>query len=165
MTAETRSGAGAAETSAGGTPLTIEDILEILPHRPPMLLVDRVTEVTPGEKIVALKSISAKEPFLEGHFPGRPIMPGVLVLEAMAQASALLVHATEPFDATSHTLLLLGIDGARFRRLVGPGDQLVIEATVSSHKKSVWRLKARAFVASDVAAEATFLASVGEDLG
>jgi 3-hydroxyacyl-[acyl-carrier-protein] dehydratase len=127
-----------------------------------MLLVDRAIDVEPGVRLRAVKNISMTEPALVGHFPGRPVMPGVLVLEAMAQAGALLVHATEPFDADQQPLALLGIDKARFRRPVLPGDRLDLECQVVSRRGNVWRLKATATVDGALAADATFLASVGE---
>lgn len=142
-----------------GPPL---DILEALPHRPPMLLVDRVIDVEPGVSLRAVKNISMAEPALAGHFPGRPVMPGVLVLEAMAQAGALLVYATDPFDADRQPVALLGIDKARFRRPVLPGDRLELECEVVSRRGNTWRLKAKATVDGLPAADATFLAAVGE---
>jgi len=138
------------------------EILELLPHRPPMLLVDRVIEVVPGSLIRAVKAVSIAEPALAGHFPGRPVMPGVLLIEAMAQACALLVHATEPFDHTRQHLALLGVDRARFRRPVLPGDTLELRCEVGSHRGGTWRLKAQAFVEGQLAAEAAILAAVGE---
>lgn len=138
------------------------DILKVLPHRPPMLLVDRVIDVEPGVRLSAVKNISMAEPALAGHFPGRPVMPGVLVLEAMVQTGALLVYATEPFDAERQPLALLGIDKARFRRPVLPGDRLELECEIVARRGNTWRLKARAMVDSTIAADALFLAAVGE---
>jgi 3-hydroxyacyl-[acyl-carrier-protein] dehydratase len=129
-----------------------------------MLLVDRVIDVAPGASIRAVKTVSISEPALQGHFPppGRPIMPGVLIVEALAQACALLVHATEPFDATRQPLALLGIDRARFRRPVGPGDKLDLHCEVVSRRGGTWRFRARALVGDHLAAEAVILAAVGE---
>ena len=126
--------------------IDIAGILEILPHRPPMLLVDRVDEVVAGERIRAHKNVTAAEPAFAGHFPGRPVMPGVLLLEAMAQAGAILVHTTEPFDPAVQPLMLLGIDRARFRRPVVPGDTLELTCHISARHGETWRLKASAAV-------------------
>jgi len=144
--------------------LDTAEILRILPHRPPMLFIDRVVEVSPNEVIRAEKEITAEEPALEGHFPppGRPVMPGVLILETMAQAGAILVHATEPFDPERQPLTLLGVDRARFRRFVVPGDTLRVECTIAARRGNTWRLKATARVGDEVAADASFLAQVGD---
>jgi 3-hydroxyacyl-[acyl-carrier-protein] dehydratase len=149
-------------TTGKGFSLEHEEVLEILPHRTPMLLIDRVLEVLPGERIRALKCVSASEPALAGHFPGRPVMPGVLLLEAMAQAGALLVHATEPFDASRQSISLLGVDRARFRRFVLPGDRLELDCAIISRRSNTWRLKASATVDQELAAEAMLLAAVGD---
>lgn len=122
------------------TPLDIEQILARLPHRYPMLLIDRVLELEVGKRIVAIKNVSINEPFFQGHFPGHPVMPGVLITEAMAQAAALLSFANEQECAKS-VYYLVGIDSARFRRPVAPGDQLVIEVDACRLARSMCRYK------------------------
>jgi 3-hydroxyacyl-[acyl-carrier-protein] dehydratase len=141
----------------------VMDVLEIqrlLPHRFPFLLVDRVTELHPGERLVAYKNVSIGEPFFQGHFPGHPVMPGVLVLEALAQASAILCYSSTGFDPARKVTYLMAIDGARFRRPVVPGDRLVLEVTVLRLKSSVVKSKGVASVDGQVAAEGEFMATV-----
>jgi 3-hydroxyacyl-[acyl-carrier-protein] dehydratase len=150
--------------NGGEWALSAEEVLAILPHRPPMLHVDRVLEVVPGERIVAVREARAGDVAFAGHFPppGKPIFPGVLLVEAIAQAGALLVHRTEPFDPSRRPLVLLGIDRARFRRPVVPGDTVLIEVAVAARRGDTWRLKGQAKVRGLVAAEATILAAIGE---
>ena len=122
--------------------LSIHEILEYLPHRQPFLLVDRVLEYEPHKSIKAIKNITINEPFFTGHFPQRPVMPGVLILEALAQASGVLVfksHEQKPSDGFLY--YFAGIDNARFKRVVEPGDQLVLEAVVEKNKRDVWKIK------------------------
>lgn len=110
-----------------------------LPHRYPMLLIDRVTECVPGTSIRALKNVTANEPFFQGHFPYRPVMPGVMILEALAQAAGILAFRTAGVVPNEHSLFyFVGIDGARFRRPVEPGDQLVLEATLERTIRGIW---------------------------
>ena len=135
--------------------LDIHQILKKLPHRYPLLLVDRVLEVEKGQRIKAIKNVTINEDFFNGHFPKRPVMPGVLMIEALAQASALLAFETlgqSPDDNTVY--YFAGIDNARFKRPVEPGDQLVLEATLERMKASVFKFKARALVGDEVAVEA-----------
>lgn len=141
-------------------PLTPSDILRLLPHRYPFLLVDRVKEVQPGKRLVAYKNVSHNEPFFQGHFPGHPIMPGVLILEAMAQACALLASQSAGAVAHSQVAYLMGIDGARFRKPVVPGDQLLIEVEVVKQKGAIWKQKGIASVSGGLVAEAEFLATL-----
>ena len=139
------------------------DVLEIqrlLPHRFPFLLVDRVVELLPGERLVAYKNVSAGEPFFQGHFPGHPVMPGVLVLEALAQASAILCYSSTGFDPARKVTYLMAIDGARFRRPVVPGDRLQLDVTVLRLKSVVVKSRGVATVDGQVVAEAEFLATV-----
>src|SRR4051794_26055825 len=113
------------------------DLLEIqklLPHRYPFLLVDRVVELVKGQKIVGFKNVTINEPFFQGHFPGHPVMPGVLILEALAQATALLAYKSEDIDPEKKVTYLMGIDGARFRKPVVPGDRLQLEVEILKHK-------------------------------
>lgn len=138
--------------------MDIQQILKKLPHRYPFLLVDRVLEVEAGKRIRALKNVTVNEPFFVGHFPQRPVMPGVLMLEALAQASAILAFQTlniEPDDKTVY--YFAGIDGARFKRPVGPGDQLILEVEVARMKASIWKFNARALVDGELVVEAEMM--------
>ena len=135
--------------------MNIHQILKQLPHRYPFLLVDRVLELNKGKTIQALKNVTMNEPFFEGHFPRRPVMPGVLMLEALAQAAALLAFdalGTSPNDETVY--YFAGIDGARFKRPVEPGDQLVLDVELLRMKAGIFKFKARASVAGETAVEA-----------
>lgn len=132
--------------------LSIQEILKLLPHRYPMLLVDRVLEMGPG-RIVGLKNVSVNEPFFQGHFPGVPVMPGVLIVEAMAQCGALLFLHDIP-DREKKLFYFGGIDKARFRKPVVPGDQLVLELTVLQKRANTVRLHGVARVNESVVAEA-----------
>ncbi len=135
--------------------MDIHKILKQLPHRYPFLLVDRVLELDRGKRIKALKNVTINEPFFEGHFPNRPVMPGVLMLEALAQASALL-----SFDALNATpddqmiYYFAGMDGVRFRRPVEPGDQLILEAELLRMKAGIFKFRTRALVDNELAVEA-----------
>ncbi len=145
------------------TLLDVEAIQRILPHRPPFLLVDRVVEHEQGKRLVAWKSVTMGEPFFAGHFPGHPVMPGVLVLEAMAQAAALLaILDLPPEDVKRKVTYLMGIDNARFRRTVVPGDRLELEVVVVRHKGAVWKIDGAARVDGQVAAEAEYLAMLAD---
>ena len=140
--------------------LDIDRILQILPHRWPFVMVDRVTEVVPNEVIRSHKSVSFNEPWFLGHFPRNPIMPGVLVIEALAQIGGILAYASEPFDEATSLLYFLGIDKAKFRRPVVPGDRLDLEVTVIQHRTNVWKLKGEACVDGTLCAQGELLASV-----
>ncbi len=134
-----------APASAGNETLNIGELLNLLPHRYPMLLIDRVIEIVRTKRIVAIKNVTVNEPFFAGHFPGYPIMPGVLIVEAMAQAGAALLF-TEVKDRNNKLLLFTGIERARFRRPVTPGDQLRIEVDVLAFRGTAGRLQGKAFV-------------------
>ena len=141
--------------------MDIHQILEYLPHRYPILLVDRVREVVPNERIVALKNVSMNEPFFPGHYPHHPVMPGVLIIEAMAQTAAILSFKSmggKPDDKSVY--YFAGIDGARFKRPVSPGDQLVIEVKIIVCKRGVWKFSAVAKVDDQVAAEAELMCTL-----
>jgi 3-hydroxyacyl-[acyl-carrier-protein] dehydratase len=140
--------------------LDIHKILTLLPHRYPILLVDRVLELEPHKSIKALKNVSINEPYFMGHFPKRPVMPGVLILEALAQTAALLTFAEEPHDPDNTLYLFVGIDNARFKRVVEPGDQLILNVTFERHMRGIWKFKARAEVDGQVAAEADLMCAV-----
>jgi 3-hydroxyacyl-[acyl-carrier-protein] dehydratase len=141
--------------------IDIHQILKRLPHRYPILLVDRVLELSAGKSILALKNVTINEHFFVGHFPQRPVMPGVLMLEALAQAAALLgfvTHDITPDDKTVY--YFAGIDGARFKRPVEPGDQLLLDVEVLRMKPSIWKFKARARVGEELAVEADLLMAI-----
>lgn len=133
--------------------MDIQRIREILPHRYPLLLVDRVLELDPGERIVALKNVTVNEDFFNGHFPDRPVMPGVLLLEALAQAGGILLMKSRP-DSEEKLMYLMSIEKARFRRPVVPGDQLRLEVEVLRLRASHSKLAGRAWVGDDLAVEA-----------
>ncbi len=140
--------------------LDVAKILEILPHRYPFVLVDRVSEIIPGQSIRGHKMVSANEPWCQGHFPGRPIMPGVLIIEALAQIGGIFAYASEPFDATSSLMFFLGIDKAKFRHTVTPGDRLDLFVELIHHRSNVWKLHGEATVEGTLCAQADLLASV-----
>ena len=141
--------------------MDIHEILKQLPHRYPILLVDRVLEIEKGVSIRALKNVSINEPFFLGHFPHHPVMPGVLILEALAQAAALLTFNTLGVIPDADTVYYFaGIDGARFKRPVEPGDQLTLEVKLDRSKAGIYKFKARALVGADVAAEADLMCTM-----
>ncbi|CAN5338613.1 3-hydroxyacyl-ACP dehydratase FabZ [soil metagenome] len=143
--------------------MDIHAVLRQLPHRYPFLLVDRVLECTPGESLVALKNVTINEPFFSGHFPQRPVMPGVLIVEALAQATGLLAFATANREADDDTLYyFVGIDGARFRRPVEPGDQLFLHARLLRARKGIWKFAARAEVGGVEVARADLMCAPGK---
>jgi 3-hydroxyacyl-[acyl-carrier-protein] dehydratase len=137
-----------------GTTLDITEIQRILPHRYPFLLIDRVVDLTPRERIVAIKNVTINEPFFQGHFPNLPIMPGVLIVEAIAQAGGALL-LTEVEDRDQKLMVFTGIERARFRRPVVPGDQVRIEVEVKSWRMNAVRMEGKAFVGEKRVAEAT----------
>ena len=141
--------------------MDIHQILKLLPHRYPILLVDRVLEIDPGKSIKALKNVTINEPFFMGHFPKHPVMPGVLVIEAMAQAAALLSLSTlgvTPDDKTIY--YFAGIDGARFKRPVEPGDQLIMEVTLLRMKSGIFKFKGVTRVGDSIACEAELMCTM-----
>ena len=141
--------------------MDIHEILKKLPHRYPILLIDRVLEIETGKRIKAIKNVTINEPFFTGHFPHRPVMPGVLMLEAMAQAAALLSFVTmgeEPDEKTVY--YFAGIDGARFKRVVEPGDQLVLDVTLDRVKSGIYKYTGRALVGEELAAEAQLMCTM-----
>ena len=152
------------ERATPGVVMDVEAIQQILPHRPPFLLVDRVVAVEPGVRLVAWKSVTMNEPFFVGHFPGKPVMPGVLILEALAQACALLaVKSMGPDeDVNEKITYLMSIDGAKFRRPVVPGDRLELHVEVVKRKGAIWRQKGTAVVDGQTVAEADFMAMLAD---
>ncbi|GIW39585.1 MAG: 3-hydroxyacyl-[acyl-carrier-protein] dehydratase FabZ [Candidatus Binatia bacterium] len=129
-------------------------VQELLPHRYPMLLVDRVVDFDDGARLVGLKNVTANEPYFAGHFPGEPVMPGVLLCEALAQASALLIYRSSRGPEKGRGLVLAALDGVRFRRPVFPGDRLLLEVRLRARRHGVWKTEGRAMVDGKVVAEA-----------
>ncbi|MBM3376165.1 MAG: 3-hydroxyacyl-ACP dehydratase FabZ [Betaproteobacteria bacterium] len=141
--------------------MNIQQILELLPHRYPFLLVDRVISLTPGEKIHAQKNVSINEEFFNGHFPHFPVMPGVLIIEALAQAAGILsfkTMETKPDDKS--VIFFVGIDNARFKRPVVPGDVLSLHVSIERHIRGIWKYKAQAMVDDNLAAEADLMCAL-----
>jgi 3-hydroxyacyl-[acyl-carrier-protein] dehydratase len=139
--------------------MDIKEIIRLLPHRYPFLLVDRVLEGEKGKSMVGLKNVSMNEPFFQGHFPSEPIMPGVLILEGMAQVGGLLAYYSLPEMIGEKLIYFAGIDKVRFRQPVVPGDQIIYEMEVLKHKGKIWKMAGTAKVEDKVAAEAEFLAA------
>ncbi len=151
------------DTAAPAVVLDIEAIQKLLPHRQPFLLVDRVVLVEPGVRLVAWKGVTMNEPFFAGHFPGKPVMPGVLILEALAQACGLLAMKSLPPEQVEDKITyLMSIDGAKFRRPVVPGDRLELHVEVMKRKGAVWRQRGTAVVDGQTVAEAEFLAMLAD---
>nr|WP_320176360.1 3-hydroxyacyl-ACP dehydratase FabZ [Maridesulfovibrio sp.] len=132
----------------------------MLPHRYPFLLVDRVEEITPGESIRAYKNVTMNEPFFQGHFPGLPVMPGVLIVEALAQAGGIIVLSTDEIDTEDKVFLFTGINKVKFRRPVVPGDKLVLEISDVKRKMHIWKMKCVATVDGEVAAQGEVSAAI-----
>jgi 3-hydroxyacyl-[acyl-carrier-protein] dehydratase len=144
-----------------GTQMDIYEVLEYLPHRYPFLLIDRVLSYEPGKNIVALKNVSINEPFFSGHFPHYPVMPGVLTIEAMAQAAIILAFKTldtKPDDKSVY--YFVGIDGARFKKPVSAGDQLILKVSFLRNLRGLWKFSATAEVDGQIAAEAELMCTV-----
>ena len=138
--------------------MNINEIMTLLPHRYPFLLVDRVTEITPNQNILAYKNISFNEEVFNGHFPGAPIFPGVMTIEALAQASGILGFVSSGTSADDGKLYLFaGVDKVRFKRPVVPGDKLVLASEIEAVKRNIWRFKTSATVEGEIACEATLL--------
>ena len=145
-------------------PLTYKDIIKILPHRHPFLLVDMITELELGEKIVGIKNVTINEPFFQGHFPGNPIMPGVLVIEAMAQVGGILARLSVPESMEKkgdNAIYFMAIDKVKFRKPIVPGDQILFELTAMRKGSRIWKMKGKAMVNKKVAAEAELVAAIG----
>lgn len=141
----------------------IEEIRRFLPHRYPFLLVDRVNECKPGEAISAIKNVSVNEPFFLGHFPNKAVMPGVLIIEALAQATGLLGFRTMSEEPSEDVLyMLVGVDGVRFKRQVVPGDQLVLNATIVKRTRALWKFSCEASVDGELCTKADLLCAAHE---
>jgi len=143
------------------THIDIDGILKRLPHRYPFLMVDRVLEIVPGKSIVAVKNISANEEYFQGHFPGYPVMPGVLIIEALAQAGGLLAYETAAADERIWILYLVGVEESRFKQTVRPGDQLVLRVALDKRRRNLWRFTCVAEVDGKPVAEAQILMADG----
>lgn len=137
-------------------------IMNLLPHRYPFIMIDRILELIPGEKVVALKNVTINEPFFQGHFPGSPIMPGVLMIEAMAQAGAVLAAESLPEEEQGSLIYFMGMNKVKFRKPVVPGDQIIFEIKFLKQRAKVFKMSGRAFVDEKLVAEAELLASFGE---
>jgi 3-hydroxyacyl-[acyl-carrier-protein] dehydratase len=144
-------------------PLTYHDIIKILPHRHPFLFVDMITELEVGERVVGIKNVTINEYFFTGHFPGKPIMPGVLVIEAMAQVGGILARLSEPESMTNmgdKAIYFVAIDKVRFRKPIYPGDQIIFELTALRKGSRIWKMKGTAMVNKEIAAEAELMAAL-----
>ncbi len=152
-------------TQAITEPVNITEVMELIPHRYPILLVDRIVEYTPGVSAVGLKNVTFNEPHFNGHFPGWPVMPGVLIVEAMAQTSACLVVKTLGEEAKGKIVYFMSIEEAKFRKPVTPGDQLHIHVEVVQNRRNVWKFKGEAKVNGLICAEAVFSAMIMDNVG
>jgi 3-hydroxyacyl-[acyl-carrier-protein] dehydratase len=140
--------------------IDINRIMKMIPHRYPMLLIDRILEVTPFESAVALKNVTINEPFFNGHFPGAPVMPGVLIIEAMAQTAAALVVQSVGDQLAGKLVYFMAIDGARFRKPVTPGDSMHVKVVKQQNRRNVWRFQGEATVEGELCAEAVVTAMI-----
>jgi 3-hydroxyacyl-[acyl-carrier-protein] dehydratase len=144
------------------TVLDIREIMKFLAHRYPFILVDRILDLAPGEKVVALKNVTINEPFFQGHFPGMPVMPGVLIAEAMGQAGGVLAYVSYPEEMSgSHLIYLAGMDKVRFRKPVIPGDQLIMELKILKQRSKMIKMSGIATVDDKRVAEAELMATIG----
>jgi 3-hydroxyacyl-[acyl-carrier-protein] dehydratase len=141
--------------------MDVYEVMKHLPHRYPFLMIDRVLECTPGESVVAIKNVTVNEPFFPGHFPQRPVMPGVLIMEAMAQASGMLAYRTDPsLEQPGSLYFFVGMDKVRFKRQVEPGDQLRFEVDLVRTKRGMWMFSGKALVDGQVAASGDLMMTV-----
>jgi len=141
----------------------IVEIMKLLPHRYPFLLIDKIIELEPGKKVVALKNVTINEPFFQGHFPEMPIMPGVLIIEGMGQAGGVLAFETMPVERRGDLIYFMGMDKVRFRKPVLPGDQLIFQLKIIKLRSKVVKMFGEAFVSEKRVAEAELMASIGEN--
>ena len=145
-----------------GKQYDIMDIMECLPHRYPFLLVDRILELVPGERVAGIKNVTINEPFFQGHFPGKPIMPGVLIVEGMGQAGGLLAFESFPEVPHGTVIYFMGMDKVRFRKPVIPGDQILYELQIMRIKMKVLKMSGMATVNGDIVAQAELMATFGD---
>ncbi|PPR11606.1 MAG: 3-hydroxyacyl-[acyl-carrier-protein] dehydratase FabZ [Alphaproteobacteria bacterium MarineAlpha11_Bin1] len=143
--------------------IDVHRIMEMIPHRYPFLMIDRVVDIVPGVKATGVKNVTINEPFFAGHFPERPVMPGVLIIEAMAQTAAVFVVNTLGTEAEGKLVYFMSVDGARFRKPVEPGDQLRVEVTKLRSRGNVWKFNGEAKVDNKIVAEATYAAMIMND--
>ncbi len=151
------------ESDATVDEIDVERIMEMIPHRYPFLMIDRVVDIVPNIRATGVKNVTINEPYFAGHFPQRPVMPGVLIIEAMAQTAAVFVVHTLGPDAEGKLVYFMSIDGARFRKPVTPGDQLRVEVTKERSRGNVWKFTGRATVEGVLVAEATYAAMIMND--
>lgn len=142
--------------------MDVNQIMQILPHRPPFLLVDRIIELEDGVRCVGVKNVTINEPFFQGHFPGHPVMPGVLIVEAMAQVACLMAYHVEKDNSRNKVCYFMSIDNARFRKPVVPGDQLRLEIDTKLHRRGVWGFQGKTFVGDALVCEAEFKATLAD---
>lgn len=150
------------DTASAIEAIDIMRIMEMIPHRYPMLLVDRVSDIVPGESAVGLKNVTINDGFFQGHFPGKPVMPGVLIVEALAQAAAVLVVSGLGDDAEGKLVYFMSIDGAKFRKPVVPGDQLKLHVSIERARRNIWSFQGEARVEGTLVAEASFKAMLAD---
>ena len=151
------------ETVSTVDAIDVHRIMEMIPHRYPFLMIDRVVDIVPGVKATGVKNVTINEPFFAGHFPERPVMPGVLIIEAMAQTAAVFVVHTLGPESEGKLVYFMSVDGARFRKPVEPGDQLHVEVTKQRSRGNVWKFTGRANVDGNLVAEATYAAMIMND--
>jgi 3-hydroxyacyl-[acyl-carrier-protein] dehydratase len=143
--------------------ISIEEVQKILPHRYPFLMIDRILEFIPNEKVVGLKNVSINESFFRGHFPGNPIMPGVLIIEAMAQTGGVLAYKSNPQVIGKKPIYFMSMDKVKFRKPVVPGDQLILELIALRRGQRVWKMQGKAYVQENLVAEAELTAALADD--
>ncbi len=146
-----------------GTTIDIDQIKRMIPHRYPMLMIDRIIDLVPNQRATGIKNVSVNEPFFQGHFPGAPLMPGVLIIEAMAQTAAALVVATLGAEREGSLVYFMSIESARFRKPVVPGDILHVHVVKSRNRRNVWKFNGKAEVDGEVVAEATYAAMIRDE--
>ncbi len=144
------------------TTYDVQDIMKFLPHRYPFLMIDRILEIVPGDRVVAIKNVTINEPFFQGHFPENPIMPGVLIIEAMGQAGSVLASSSLPEKNQGAVIYFMGMDKVKFRKPVVPGDQLLFEVKILRKRSTTFKMSGIAKVDGKVVAEAELLATFGE---